>query len=171
MADRDRRRTKLAMLICSHIVVCCVSLVYVANYRFPVAFDPSTFHVFYDPSRLYSAVLLVTAFAPVSLLFVFSSFSFGYFVGFYFYTMVLGYLWLVCFTDLNYDHRLAGFSAAASAVAFLVPALFVSSPVRRTYVLSIAAFDRLLSVILLIAVVTAVTGAIYNFQLVAIADI
>ena len=67
---------------------------------------------------------MVAAFALVSPFFAFANFSFGYFVGFYFYMMVLSYLWLISFTDLQYDHRLAEFSAAASAVAFLLPALF-----------------------------------------------
>ena len=30
---------------------------------------------------------------------VIARFSFGYFVGFYLYTMVLGYLWINCFSD------------------------------------------------------------------------
>jgi hypothetical protein len=34
-------------------------------------------------------------------------------------------LWLGRFTDLNYNSPLAGLSAAASAVAFLLPALFI----------------------------------------------
>jgi hypothetical protein len=104
--------------------------------------------MFYDPARLQVAVSAAGAFALVSVVFVLARFSFGYFVGFYFYTMVLSYLWLNCFTDLNYDHRMAGLSAAASAVAFLVPALFISAPLRQMYVLSATAFDRLLTLIL-----------------------
>ena len=57
-------------------------------------FDPAKFHIFYDPDRLYEAIAVAVAFALVSSLFVFARFSFGYFVGFYFYTMILGYLWL-----------------------------------------------------------------------------
>ena len=129
--QRARERLRLGLLICIHIVVCCVSLVYVARYRFPVAFFPPTFHIFFDPSRWYVAVAVVAAFALVAILFALARFSFGYFAGFYFYTMVLGYLWLNCFTDLTYDHRSAALSAAASAVAFLLPALFISSPVRQ----------------------------------------
>jgi hypothetical protein len=174
MADNDppaRERLRLGVLICIHIVVCCVSLIYIAYYRYPIAFDPTTFHVFYDSSRLYSALLAVAAFALVSSLFLFARFSFGYLVGFYFYTMVLSYLWLGCFSDLYYDRRLAGFSAAASAVAFLLPALFISSPVRQAYVLSATAFDRLLTFILLLGVATVAVGATYNFRIVAIEDI
>ncbi len=81
------------------------------------------FHVFFDTTRWYAAVAAVAAFALVSSVFIFARFTFGYLVGFYFYTMILGYLWLNPFSDLQYNHRLAGLSAAASAVAFLLPAL------------------------------------------------
>jgi hypothetical protein len=168
MADhhpRSRERLGLGLLICFHILVSCVSLVYVANYSFPASFDPPSFHVFYDPSRWYVAVAMVAAFAIASILFVFANFSFGYFAGFYFYMMVLGYLWLGCFTNLQYDHWLAGWSAAASAVAFLLPALFVSSPIRHARALSAAAFDQFLTLILLLSVATVAIGAKYSFHL------
>jgi hypothetical protein len=179
--DRERRmaenhprssvRLGLGVLICFHIVICCASLVYVSNYKYPFAFSPATFHIFYDPARLYIAVIVVAAFALVSSLFVLADFSFGYFVGFYFYTMILGYLWLNCFSDLNYDHRLAGLSAAASAVAFLLPALWISSPVRQIYTLTPRSFDRLLTSILILGIATIAVGAIYNFRFVALEDI
>ncbi|HEV7602235.1 MAG TPA: hypothetical protein VGO49_18510 [Bradyrhizobium sp.] len=174
MADggpQFRERPWLGLLILFHIAMCCVSLVYLSNQHHPVPFNPAAFHLLYDPARLAIAIIVVAAFALVSCLFVFSRFSFGYFAGFYFYTMILGYLWLNCFTDLNYDHRLAGLSAAASAVAFLLPALFISSPLRQAYVLSAEAFDRLLTSILVLGVATCGLGAIYNFRLVGIEDI
>ncbi len=173
MADHHpcaRERLRIGLLICVHIVICCVSLIYLADYRFPIAFDPTTFHIFYDPSRWYVAAAVVAAFALVSPVFVVARFSFGYFVGFYFYMMVLSYLWLICFTNLHYDHRLAGVSATASAIAFLLPALFISSPIRQRYVLSASAFDRLLTLILLLGVATVAIGAAYSFQFVGIED-
>ena len=108
----------MALLICFHIVICCVSLVYLADDDNPVVVNPATFHMFFDPARLHIAVAVIALFALLSPLFVFARFSFGYFAGFYLYTMILGYLWLNCFTDLNYDHRVAGLSAAVSAAAF-----------------------------------------------------
>src|SRR3954469_15874557 len=144
MADartQIQERSRLAFLICLHVVICCVSLIYVADNDHPVI-DPTPFHMFFDPARLHIAVAAVALFAVLCLLFVFARFSFGYFAGFYLYTMILGYLWLNCFTDLNYDHWLAGLSAAASAAAFLAAALFVTPPVPRTYVLSEQNFDR-----------------------------
>jgi hypothetical protein len=167
----SRERLALGILISVHIVVCCVSLIRIAAYRYPVAFDPTTFHIFFDPSRWHVAAAAVAAFALVGSMFAFAKFSFGYLVGFNLYTMVLGYLWLNCFTDLKYDHWAAGLSAAASAVAFLLPALFVTSPLRQYFILPEAAFNRLLTFILILGVVTVAAGAVHNFKLVSIDDI
>jgi hypothetical protein len=169
MADgrpQIQERSRLVFLICFHIVICCVSLIYVADNDHPVI-DPTPFHMFFDPARLHIAVAVIALYALLSLLFVFARFSFGYFAGFYLYTMILGYLWLNCFTDLNYDHRVAGLSAAASAAAFLAAALFVSPPIPRSFVLSERNFDLLLIFILVLAAATIAVGAIYNFRLVA----
>jgi hypothetical protein len=108
--QQPRERRTLAFLLCFHAVICCVSLVYVAQYY-------NVFHIFYDPARLSAAIAVVAAFVLVSSVFLLADFSFGYFVGFYFYTMVLGYLWVGCFSDFDYNHRLGGVSAAASAIA------------------------------------------------------
>ena len=174
MAD-DRpltpERLRLAFLICFHILVCCLSLVLSADEEYGISVDPATFHLFFDPKLLYGAALAVALYALVASLFTLSAFSFGYFTGFFFYTMVLGYLWLNFFTDLKYNHWLAGVSAAVSVIAFLLPALFISSPVAQVYALSARAFDRLLTFILLLAVVTIAAGAAYNFRFVAIQDI
>jgi hypothetical protein len=142
-----RKHLRLAFLIGFHIVVCCVSLIYISNYKYPMGFAPQPFHIFYDPAQLFHASIVVAAFALVASFFVLADFSFGYLVGFFFFTMILGYLWLNCFTDLNYDHRLAGLSAAASAVAFL------------------------LTSILILCIATIAIGAIYNFRIVALENI
>jgi hypothetical protein len=154
----------LALLICFHAVMCCISLVYVSHFH-------EAFHVFYDPTQIYMAIAVVAAFALVSCLFTLVGFSFGYFVGFYLYTMVLGYLWIDCFSDLNYDHRLGGLSAAASGIAFLLPALLISSPIRQTQVMSVPAFERLLTTILLLSAATIPISAIYNFRFVSLENI
>ena len=174
MTDRQQRLhgpLGLALLVALHILICCASLVYVSNYKFPFGFNPENFHIFYDPARLYIAVTVVAAFALISPFFVLARFTFGYFAGFYLYTMILNYLWLNCFTDLNYDHRLAGLSAATSAATFLLPALFIWSPIGQAYALSRRAFDQLLTFILLLAVATIAIGTFYNFRLVALTDI
>jgi hypothetical protein len=164
MAGKNSERLRLAFLICLHVALSCVSLVYVAEIR-------TGFHILYDPSRLYGAIAAVIAFAAVAWLFTFADFSFGYLVGFYLYTMVLGYLWLNCFSDFDYDHRLFGLSAAVSAIAFLLPALLITAPIPQIYTMSATAFDRLLTLILLHAVPTIVVGAAYNFRLVSVDQI
>ena len=168
MAGGDPGRFGLALLVCLHIVTCCVSLVYIANFKAPEFFVPALFHVFFDPARWYVAAIVVAAFALVSSAFIISRFSFGYFVGFYLYAMILGYLWINSFSDFQYDHRLAGLSAAASAVAFLLPALFISAPVRQIFTMTPGSFDRLLTGILILGVATIAIGASYNFQLVSL---
>jgi hypothetical protein len=171
-------RVRLLLLICVHIIVCCATFVVVARYEYVLGSNPPTvyvlhppsFHIFYDPIRLYVAVPLMAAFAVISSLFVIARFSFGYFAGFYLYMMMLGYLWLNCFSDLNYNHTLAALSAVASIIAFLLPALFISSPLHRRFTLSSRAFDRLLTLCLLLGVLTIGVGAIYSFRIVTLAD-
>jgi hypothetical protein len=173
LTDRPHptERLRIAGLMCLHIVICCVSLVYVADATFQVSVDPAPFHIFFDPARLHIAVAAVAGFAVLSVAFCFARFSFGYAVGFYFYTMISGYLWLNCFTDLNYDHTSSALSAAVSAVTFLLPALFIVSPIRQVYAISADAFDRLLSAILLLAAAAVISGALYNFRIVGIENI
>ena len=173
MTDRQRtaERIRIAILMCLHTAICCLSLVYLADAKVQVSFDPAPFHIFYDAARLPNALAAVAAFALVSVAFCYASFSFGYVVGFYFYTMISGYLWLNCFTDLNYDHRLSGISAAVSAITFLLPALFIVAPIHQLYTMSATAFDRLLTVILLLAAAAVTAGALYNFRLVGVGNI
>jgi hypothetical protein len=169
--DPTLARLRLGILLCVHIFVCCVSLIYVANFRFPNAFNPAEFHISYNPAELPIAVLTAGAFALVASVFVIARFSFGYFAGLYFYTMALSYLWLNCFTDLSYDHRLAGLSVAASAAAFLLPAMFICAPLRQVFVLSEPAFDRMLTLHPLAALAIAAIGAAHNFRFVAMDNI
>jgi hypothetical protein len=85
--------------------------------------------------------------------------------------MILGYLWLNCFSSFNYDHKAAGASAAISAVVFLLPALLITSPFRQLYVLSERAMQRLLGSILMFAAAIAAVGSIYNFRLISVNEI
>jgi hypothetical protein len=162
---------KIASLVGLHIILVCVSLVQVATYTYPIAFLPETFHLFFDPSRWWPAAIAVAAFGTVSILFVLKDFTFGYFVGFYIYTMIIGYLWLNNFTDLTYNYRLAGWSAATSAIAFLLPSLLVSSPIRQVYSMPAQSFERFLNVILFLGVAAIAIGAFYSFHLVPLSEI
>jgi hypothetical protein len=157
-------RLGMALLILFYVLICCLSSIYVTQ-LFP------GYRVAYDPARLFNAGLVVAAFTPVLLLFTFARFSFGYFVGFYFFSMLVGYLWLSFFSDYTYDHRTASLSAAASGVVFLLPALFMTSPIRQIGTMSLRTFDRLLTLIFLLCLATAAVGASYNFRIVNPGDV
>lgn len=159
----DEKSILSALLGC-HIVLCCLSLALVA----PAHPD---FHIFFDPARLPLAVATVALFAVLAWVFVSVPFSFGYFVGFYFYTMVLGYLWLINFTDFEYNHALAALSAAASAVGFLVPALFVSAPLRQIFSIPPGVFDRFLTLCLGAGAATIALVWSYDFKIVPLSEI
>jgi hypothetical protein len=155
-------RIGLFVLICVHIVVCCVSLVRAADYQS---------YMLYDANRLGYAVVAVAAFSIISVLLVFARFSFGYVIGFNLFTMVLGFIWLNSFSKFNYDHRLAGISAAASAVLFLLPALLIDAPVKRQFELSRRAFQYLVGFILVLSLATIIAASFYNFRLVSVRQI
>lgn len=158
-----RFRPWLVLLLCLHIAACCISLIYAAE-GFPGI-------VGFDKIHLFAAILNVSAFAIVAVLFTASRFSFGYFVGFYLYTMIVGYLWLVAFSLLPYNHSLAIVSIFLSALAFLAPALFITSPLRQGFELSAWAFDALLSCLLALAAATVAAGAYHHFRLVDLSEI
>lgn len=81
-------RPHLILLVLVHVVACCVSLAYVTYYY-------SYIGIFaFDPAQLVPAVLNVAPLAAASILFAVSRFSFGYLVGFGFYTLTIDYLWL-----------------------------------------------------------------------------
>jgi hypothetical protein len=155
-------RFSLYALMCLHIVICCVSLVQVAHWQ------PT---MLYDAARLHCAIAAVLAFSTVSLLFIFVRFSFGYLIGFSLFTMVLGFIWLNNFSKFNYDHWLAGLSAAASALLFLLPALLINTPVKQVYALSPRGLEYFLKFTLVLALGTIVAASFYNFRLVSIRQI
>ena len=159
----DRERVILTISTILWVVICCLSSISVSKVYV-------SYHVAYDPAELLRAALVVAAFAPVFLFFIFARFSFGYFVGFYFAAMVTGYLWLSFFSDRNYDHDTARISAAASTITFLLPALFVASPIPRMAAISVVMFDRVLALLFLICLATVAVAATYNFKLVSPGD-
>jgi hypothetical protein len=153
-----------AFLIYFHIGLCCLSLFYVSQYY-------GNFHIFYQNTAFYSAVSTIISFSIVSLIFTFGRFSFGYAVSFYFYTSIIGSVWLINFSKFSYDHDSAILSAVLSAVAFFLPAILIRQPIRPIYRLSEKQMDYLLFAILVFAAGTIASGSIYNFRLVSIANI
>ena len=162
---RARASGWLAVLVLLHVVACCLSLVYVAEYYRYLNI------IGFDKARILDTAALIAPCVLVSSGFVFSRFSFGYFIGFYLYSLVLGYLWIAPFSPFQYDHRLAAISALVSVVVFLAPALFITSPVRQRFVLSERALQILLAAILTLSALIIAIGALYNFRLVGLSDI
>lgn len=152
----------LAILVLLHSAVACLSLIKIAAFQS---------YIHFSDERLWLAVTVAAAFSVVSLLFVAARFSFGYFAGFYFYTMILGFLWIDVFSEYSYPRLLAGFSAAASLVLLLLPMLFIRAPFRQLVVLSRAGFEHLLTLILVISIGTIAVASIYNFRLITIENI
>lgn len=151
------------MLLLAYTVALCISTASVTDtFQGVVAFDRA---------HLVPATVSVSIFAPIVLLFAYARFSFGYIVCFNFYTMIAGYLWLIAFSLLRYDHRLAYVSIISSGLAFTVPALFITSPIRRPLGVSTDAFDYLLSFILLVGAGTVAVGALYNFNPAGLSEI
>jgi hypothetical protein len=160
-----RERLALPLLVGLHVLTCCVSLIYVTQYF-------SGYQLFkFDVAQVYPAVLNVAPLALGAVIFALGQFSFGYFLGFYLYTMALGFLWIAEFSLYGYDHVTASISAMVSTAAFLIPALFVTSPIRQRLVLSAKSFDRLLVLILVFAACVIAVGALFNFRMAGIDDI
>ncbi|MCP3464987.1 MULTISPECIES: hypothetical protein [unclassified Bradyrhizobium] len=124
-----------------------------------------------NPDVLFKAALNIAPFALISVFFSFARFNFGYLLGFYFYTMILGYLGLIELSKFSYDHSLAYASAFTSAIAFLIPALFIASPIKPPFVISEKAFGRFLMSIVVLASIIVGCGAVFNLRLVGLSDI
>jgi hypothetical protein len=158
---RPRVRLGPTFLIYLHIVICCVSLVFVSRWY-------SDFHIMYDARELPSAALSIAILSLFSILFTAAEFSFGYFVGFYLYTMIIGFTWLSSFSVFNYDHAMARVSAAASLLFFLLPALLITSPIASVYRMSTKTFERLPQLILLVSAAVIAAGSANNFKFVGL---
>lgn len=152
----------LAILVLLHSAVACLSLIKVATLQS---------YIHFSDERVWIAVAVAAAFSIVSLQFAVARFSFGYVAGFYFYTMILGFLWIDVFSDYSYPRLLAGLSAALSLVFLLLPVLFIQTPFRQIVALSRAHFEHLLTLILVISIGTIVVASTYNFRMVSIAHI
>jgi hypothetical protein len=59
----------------------------------------------------------------------------------------------------------------ASGAVFLLPALFITSPIRQIGTMSLRTFDRVLTLIFLLCLATVAAGASYNFRIVSPEDV
>ncbi|MGF6311223.1 hypothetical protein ABIB82_005311 [Bradyrhizobium sp. i1.8.4] len=157
-------QAKLALLAYAHVAVCCASLYCI------IVTDTFPGIIGFDKSHLPSAIMNVLVFSPIVFLFAICRFSFGYLVGFYFYIMVLGYLWLIEFSLLDYNHRLALISIVLSAFAFLIPTLLITAPMRQAVVMPARVFHMMPSVILIASATIIGIGSLYNLKLVDLTE-
>jgi hypothetical protein len=158
-------KTTLLALLCLHVAACCVSLIHVSYYY-------GGYHVLtYNPAQIFPALLAIAPVAALALIFAWAPFSFGYFLGFGFYTMIFGYVLLARFSSLDYDHTLGSVSAALSLLLFLMPALFIAAPVKQWFRLSRAGLEVVLALVLAVSLLVVVIGSFLNFRLVGLADI
>ena len=155
----------LLILLMEHAVACGMSLTFVVGFYYYL--DIFSF----EPFAIIPAVLLALAPVALSVVFAYYRFTFGYFISFYLYTVVLGYIWLIPFSKLSYNHVVSGLSALASLVGFLIPNLLIDWPAKPQINLAHRVLNWLLAMIVTAAVVTLAAGTYYNFRLVGLADI
>jgi hypothetical protein len=147
-----------------HGAACCASLYFVGLYY---AYIPAISFTYVDPVY---AVFAFALFLVSIALFGISRFSFGYFVGFYLYTIAFGYLAILGSSTFRYNHWEAAVSIILSAIAFLLPATIIL-PIKLWPEISASAFQRVLSAILIGGAIVVVTCATSHFKLVGIREI
>src|SRR5689334_20441069 len=115
-----------------------------------------------------ASMLALALFVP---LFMWARFSFGYIIGFDFYSMIAGFVWLNHFIIVtSYDRAQARWSVAASLLLVLVPLLFQVTPLRPRFSLSPRTMNRLLPGLLAFALIVLAWNALYGFAFVSTAE-
>ncbi|MBV8924837.1 MAG: hypothetical protein JOZ74_05650 [Bradyrhizobium sp.] len=142
----------------SLILVTCFSMTVVLHNSTPA--HPEFWHAA-------GATMVLCAFIA---LFMSARFSFGYFAGIGFYGMIVGFFWASYFTLQQYDHVLARWSALASLLLFLLPALFQIRPLPRALMLTPLAMNRLMLVLLAFSAGVLALSATYGVALVGLAE-
>lgn len=140
------------------VVATCLSMTVVLHKSTPE--DPEFWH----------AVVVTVVPGAFVILFAKARFSFGYFAGISFFSMIIGFFWESYFTVEQYDHVLARWSAAASLLLFLLPTLFQTKPLPRALMLSPQAMSRLMLALLLLSAGLIALGATYGFALVGLSE-
>lgn len=153
-----RRDALLALLVGVFLILSCFSQTEVLHNSVPG-------HPLFW--RAAASVLALAFFIP---LFMSARFSFGYIIGFNFYCMIAGYIWLSYFIAGDYDHVQARWSVAASLLLLLLPLLLQTTPLRPRFTLTPQTMNRLLLAVLAFTVVVLAWNAMYGFALVSTAE-
>ena len=154
-----RKNAILFFLVLFCAAISCLSLVIVSD-------RIATFDIIYDSASRMAALSGVAALAVLTAaIFAMAEFSFGYFVGFYLYTAVVGFVWLSYFSLFPYDHTIARISSIASIIAFLAPALFFKPNINNHYFVTVASFEKLVWAIFLFSAIILAVAASYGVKL------
>jgi hypothetical protein len=163
LSEPRRATIAVAVLMALYLLVNCISLASVA-YVFP------NHHIGIGRAPTINAIVATLFAASLIPLFVLARFSFGYLAGFSLYGMIAGFIWISYFSGFSYDHAQGRLSASVSLIMFLLPALFVSIPLRKTITLSLVAMDRLLILMLVLVLLILLWNASYGLAFVAPRD-
>jgi hypothetical protein len=153
-----KRDVNLALLFGCFLVLHCVSLTEVLH-------NSVLGHPMFWPAV--ASMLALALFVP---LFIWARFSFGYIIGFNFYSMIASYIWLNHFVAGGYDHAQARWSVAASLLLLLVPLLFQVKPLPPRFSLSPHTMNRLLLGLLALTLLVLAWNAMYGIAFVSTAE-
>ena len=145
-------------LLVALVIITCFSMTVVLHSSTPA--HPEFWHAV-------AVAIVLCAFIP---LFVKARFSFGYFAGISFYSMIIGFFWASYFTVQDYDHVLARWSALASLLLFLLPALFQTRPLPRLLTLSPQAMRLTMPGLLVVSAGILALAATYGVALVGLSQ-
>jgi hypothetical protein len=165
-SNGEMGRHLVFFLICLHVAACCASLGYVVEF-----YGYALRNSISDQTNLVNSSIMALPFALTAILFSVSKFSFGYVLGFYFYTVIFGYLWLLPFSSLHYDRVVAYASAYGSGLCLLLPILFLTGARPRNALLSVRTFNKIAGGLAIVSILTAFVGALHNFRLVGLSEI
>ncbi len=155
-------RASLVIVLWLNVIIQCVSLS-LASDRY------GYFHLYFsfsDPPFVAASIVL---FFGISMLFVVAEFSFGYMIGYTFFTIVMNFIWLNHYSRLLYDLDMVAILMVASLIFFLLPALaFGGIRFLRDFVVSRGAFSSLLIGLIVFIFASFGSAAGYNFRVVGL---
>ncbi|CAN7372527.1 hypothetical protein LJR220_003320 [Bradyrhizobium sp. LjRoot220] len=122
--DRERILTRQQAIAAAQLLIFLVLTV--ASYSLVGRVFPGFATPLYFSNSSDAAVAILLALTPLPLL-ALAKFSFGYVISVWMYGMVAGYIFLSYSTKLHYDHSQARISALLCLIAFLIPALFLTT--------------------------------------------
>lgn len=162
---RRGRKWLTVSLLVFYAIACCVSFFFVQRYYSYLGVTG------YDPELIPKAIAATLPLAALSLLFAVGRVTFGYALSFYLFTTLLEYSWLTTFSTFHYNKGLAALSIFFSAIAFFIPAIFVTPKIPRPPELSESALSRLLFGIMAVSGLILVWASTYHFRVIGIQDI